>query len=133
MLRTIDGSSQSMCCLKPFSFSEAMDERRRLLSSEYSEGEIAAFLAKVEAITNAVPAKQELQEFLSESEDLFNEFHEFDDKWDRAFGRYVSTGGKDPADWIRSPWRYLKEVEIRRYPWYTSAWIDEFGEIDLKY
>ena len=113
--------------------SEAMDERRRLLSSEYNEGEIAAFLAKVEAISNAVPAKQELGEFTRESEVLFNEFQEFDDKWSRAFGRYVSTGGKDPADWIRSPWRYLKEVEIRRYPWYTNAWIDEFGEIDLKY
>lgn len=113
--------------------SEAMDERRRLLSSEYNKGEITAFLAQVEAISNAVPAKRELDDFIRESEGLFNEFQEFDDKWDRAFGRYVSTDGKDPADWIRSPWRYLKEVEIRRYPWYTNAWIDEFGEIDLKY
>ena len=113
--------------------SEAMDERRRLLSSEYSEDEITAFLAKVEAISNAVPTKRELDEFKWESEDLFNEFQEFDDKWKKAFGGYVRNGGKDPADWMHSPWRYLNEVEIRRYPWYTNAWIDEFGEIDLKY
>ena len=110
--------------------SEAMKKRKTLLASEYSEDEIADFLERVSRIQGRHKAKTCLREFSDESELLFSEFKSFHVKWSRAIGLYTTNGGKDPANWIRTPSRYLREAEIRRYSWYASYWVDLFGEID---
>ena len=110
--------------------SEAMKKRKTLLASEYSEDEIADFLERVSRIQGRHKAKTCLRDFSDESELLFSEFKSFHVKWSRAIGLYTTNGGKDPANWIRTPSRYLREAEIRRYSWYASYWVDLFGEID---
>ena len=111
--------------------SEALNDRNRLLSSKYNGASLKAFQDKIKLMCRRYPKKKSLRIFNDETAAQFNDFEAFDKKWSLVHPLYERDGGKHPREFLKKRTMWLEEGNIRKYAWYSSWWLEKFGEIDL--
>ena len=111
--------------------SEALNDRNRLLSLKFNSASLKAFQEKIKLMCRLYPKKKGLFDFKDKTALLFNDFEAFDKKWELVHPWYERDGGKHPSEFRRKKSMRLEERNIRKYAWYSSWWLEKFGEIDL--